>query len=163
MQQLRQIVLNQGSSNLVYIDESGFELNTFRPGAWSPRGQKVHGERNSSTRPRTSLIAAKRGKKLLAPILFEGNTNSLWFNQWLEQHLLRELTESSTSILDNARFHKKQDIEIIAAQAGHQVLFLPPYSPDFNDIEQDFAIIKKKRAYAPSGTTLDQIVQAYGN
>lgn len=97
--------------------------------------------------------------------MFEGNTNSLWFNQWLEQHLFEELSESSTSILDNARFHKKQDVEAIAALAGHQVLFLPPYSPDFNDIdiEQDFAIIKKKRAYAPSGTTIDQIVQAYGN
>ena len=95
--------------------------------------------------------------------MFEGSTNSLWFNQWLQQYLLRELTESSTLILDNARFHQKQDVEAIAARAGHQVLFLPPYSPDFNDIEQDFAIIKKRRAYAPSSTTLDQIVQAYVN
>ena len=95
--------------------------------------------------------------------MFEGSTNSLWFNQWLEQHLFEELSESSTLILDNARFHKKQDVEAIAARAGHQVLFLPPYSPDFNNIEQDFAIIKKRRAYAPSGTTIDQIVQAYGN
>lgn len=101
--------------------------------------------------------------------MFEGSTNSIWFNQWLEQHLLRELSESSTLILDKglarmyARFHQKHDLETIASKAGHQVLFLPPYSPDFNDIEQDFAIIKKRRAYAPLGTTLDQIVQAYGN
>ena len=113
--------------------------------------------------PRTSLIAAKRGNQLLAPVLFEGSTNSLWFNQWLEQHLLRELSESSTLILNNTRFHKKHDVEAIAARAGHQVLFLPPYSPDFNNIEQDFAIINKRRAYAPSGTTIDQIIQVYGN
>ena len=96
-------------------------------------------------------------------MLFEDNTNSVWFNQWLEQHLLQELSESSILILDNARFHKKHDVETIAAKAGHQVWFLPPYSPDFNDIEQDFAILKKRRAYAPSGTTLDRIIQAYGN
>ena len=80
MRQLRQTVLNQGSSNLVYIDESGFDSSTFRALAWSFRGQKVHGERSGSTRPRTSLIAAKRGKKLLATVLFEGSTNSVWFN-----------------------------------------------------------------------------------
>ncbi|NJR46421.1 MAG: transposase, partial [Hyellaceae cyanobacterium CSU_1_1] len=42
-----------------------------------------------------------------------------------------------------APFHRKDDVFRIAEQAGHKVLFLPPYSPDFNRIEQDFAIIKK--------------------
>lgn len=121
LRQLRQTVLNQGSSNLVYIDESGSNSSTFRPNAWSPKGQKVHGKRSGSTRPRTSLIAAKRGKKILATVLFEGSTNLVWFNQWLEQHLIPELSESSTLILDNARFHKKHDVETIAAKAGHQV------------------------------------------
>lgn len=111
----------------------------------------------------TSLIAAKCGKKLLAPILFQGSTNSVLFNQWLEHHLLQELQSPSILILDNARFHKKDDVRRIAAQAGHIVLFVPPYSPDFNPIKQDFATIKKIRMYAPSGTTLDSIIQSYGN
>lgn len=162
LRKLRQLISIYGSSNLVYIDESGFELETFRPYAWSPRGQRVHGERNASTRPRTSLIAAKCGKRLLAPILFQGSTNSILFNQWLEEHLLQELDKASILILDNARFHKKEEIRRIAEKAGHVVLFLPPYSPDFNRIEQDFATIKKIRAYAPSGTTLDSIIQSYG-
>lgn len=152
-----------GSSNLVYLDESGFGLETFRPYAWSPCGQKVHGERNACKRPRTSLIAAKCGKKLLAPILFQGSTNSVLFNHWLEHHLIQELKNPSILILDNARFHKKDDVKGIAEQAGHTVLFLPPYSPDFNSIEQDFATIKKRRIYAAPGTTLDSIIQSYGN
>ncbi|MEM1395294.1 MAG: IS630 family transposase, partial [Cyanobacteria bacterium P01_H01_bin.150] len=41
--------------------------------------------------------------------------------------------------------------------------FLPPYSPDFNKIEQDFAIIKKRRTYANPNTSLDDIIQSYGN
>ncbi len=152
-----------GSSNRVYLDESGFELETFRPYAWSPRGQKVHGERNACKRPRTSLIAAKCGKKFLAPILFQGSTNSFLFNHWLEHHLLKELEIPSILILDNARFHNKDDVRRLAEQAGHTVLFLPPYSPDFNLIEQDFATIKKRRIYAPPETTLDSIIQSYGN
>lgn len=163
MQNLRKLIAIYGLSNRVYLDESGFELETFRPYAWSPRGQKIHGERNASKRPRTSLIAAKRGKKMLAPILFQGSTNSALFNHWLEHHLLQELNKPSILILDNARFHKKSDIRRIIEEAGHTVLFLPPYSPDFNPIEQDFATIKKRRIYAPFGTTLDSIIQSYGN
>jgi transposase len=178
LQELRKLVSIYGSSKLVYIDESGFELETFRPLARSPRGQKVHGERNACKRPRTSLIAAKCGTKLLAPILFQGSTNSVLFNHWLEHHLLQELKTNSILILDNARFHNKNDIQRIAEMAGHIVLFLPPYSeglspefssgackprPDFNPIEQDFATIKKRRIYASPGTTLDSIIQSYGN
>ena len=163
MQELRRLISIHNSPSLVYIDESGFELETFRPYAWSLRGQKVHGERNTCKRPRTSLIAAKCGKKLLAPILFQGSTNSLLFNHWLEHHLLKELETASILILDNARFHRKDDVRQIAEKEGHIVLFLPPYSPDFNLIEQDFANIKKRRTYALPGTTLDSIIQSYGN
>ena len=163
LQELRKLVLIHGASSLVYLDESGFELETFRPYAWSPRGKMVHGERNACRRPRTSLNTAKCGQELLAPVLFPGSTNSLLFNHWLEHHLLKELKTPSVLILDNARFHKKDDVKSIAEKAGHTVLFLPPYSPDFNPIEQDFAILKKRRIYAPSGTTLDSIIKSYGN
>ena len=114
-------------------------------------------------------VAAKRGKKLLAPVLFKGSTNALWFNRWLEEHLLPELNPNSTLILDKglarmyAPFHRKNDVLEIANQGGHKVLFPPPYSPDFNRIEQDFAIIKKRRTYSAPGTSLDDIVKSYGN
>lgn len=159
---LRQIIIDQGSEDVVYIDEAGFEESTFRPDAWSKKGKKIHGERSGQTHPRTSLIAAKREKELLAPILFPGTTNSVWFNHWLEHHLLPVLNPNSLLIMDNAPFHKKEEIRKIAEDAGHIVLFLPPYSPDFNKIEQDFAILKKRRIYSPPGTTLDDLIKVYG-
>ena len=64
--------------------------------------------------------------------------------------------------MDNAAFHKKNDILEIARKHGHNVLFLPPYSPDFNPIEKDFANIKKIRAYDNKNSTLDDIVKSYG-
>lgn len=179
MRNLREIVVLDGSSNLVYLDESGFEEYVYRPYGWSRRGQKTYGDRNGKKGTRTSLIAGKsappalrfpqrkdgasRGRELLAPVLFKGSTNALWFNQWLEEHLIPELKPNSTLILDNAAFHPKDDVFRIAEQAGHKVLFLPPYSPDFNRIEQDFAILKKRRIYSPPGTSLDDIVKSYGN
>ncbi len=108
----------------------------------SKRGQKTYGDRNGKRGSRTSLIAGKsappaskgfpqrkdgasRGRELLAPILFRGSTNALWFNRWLEEHLIPELKPNSTLILDNAAFHRKDDVFRIAEQAGHQILFLP--------------------------------------
>ena len=70
---------------------------------------------------------------------------------------------SYTIIWDKAPFHKKKDLEAIARQHGHHVLFLPPYSPDFNPIENDFANIKNRRQYAQPNTTLADIIKSYGN
>ena len=162
LQQLRQILSVQGSANLVYLDESGFEPTTHRTFGWACRGHRVAGERNGKTRPRTSLIAGKCGQRLLAPVLFEGTTNAEWFNVWLEQHLFKELAPQSILIMDNAAFHKTAHTRELIQQAGHTLLFLPPYSPDYNPIEQDFATLKKRRQYAPPEITLDEIVKDYG-
>ena len=160
---LRHRIQQQGSADIIYLDESGFPATTQREYGWAPKGRQVHGERSGNTRPRTSLIAGKRGAELLAPFLFAGSTNALWFNQWLSEHLFKTLRPQSTRILDNAAFHKKTAIHAMAEQAGHQALFLPPYSPDFNAIEHDFAVIKKQWANAPPHTTLDDIIKSYGN
>lgn len=162
LQQLRQIHLTQGAARLVYLDESGFEPTTQRMSGWAGQGQQVAGSRSGNVRPRTSLLAAKWGKRLLAPVLFEGSTNAEWFNAWLEQHLFQELPPHAILIMDNAAFHKTAKTRELIEQAGHTLLYLPPYSPDLNPIEQDFAIMKRRRQYAPAETPLDAIIRAYG-
>ena len=147
---LRQVVKDKGSRGIVYLDESGFDRTTHRTHGWGLRGKKVYGERSGRKHPRTSLISAKHGNSLLAPILFEGNTNATLFNYWLEHHLFKELTQDSTIIMDNATFHKTAATRQLIEQAGHSLLFLPPYSPDFNPIEQDFAIMKRRRLEIPT-------------
>ncbi len=106
---LRQVVKDKGSEHIVYLDESGFERTTHRAHGWGLRGKKVYGERSGKRRPRTSLISAKQGKRLLAPILFEGSTNATLFNYWLQSHLFKELAQSSTLIMDNVRWTPKLD------------------------------------------------------
>lgn len=164
LQSLRKTISERGSSNIVFIDESGFQKSTQRDHAWGVQGQKVYDERAGNNRGgRTNLIAGKRKKQLLAPILFTGSTDATWFNSWLKEHLFKELKPNSTLIMDNASFHKKAEIKALADSSGHHVLFLPPYSPDFNPIEKVFAHLKKRRANAPPGTSLDEIIKLYGN
>jgi putative transposase len=161
LRRLRKLAAVYGFDNIVYVDESGFESSSCRLRAWGPIGQKVYGERSGNKRPRTSLIAGKRGKKIIAPLLFNGSTDADWFNHWVEHHLFPALDNPSVVVVDNARFHKTEPTFVLFDNSPHVLLFLPSYSPDFNPIENDFANIKKRRQYAPPDTPLDHVVKSY--
>ena len=139
-----------GSKNIIYFDESGFTSHSYRQHGWAAKGQKVYGKISGNNRKSTNLIMAQRQKEWLAPMLFTGTCNTETVNQWLEKMLLPELTQPSVIVMDNARFHNKEQMQNIMRKAGHVMLPLPRYSPDFNPIEQSFAIIKKRRQFAKS-------------
>lgn len=146
-----------GSRNIVYFDESGFAAQSYRPHGWALRGQKVFGSVSGNNRKATNLIMAQRTGEWLAPMLFTGSCHTETVNQWLEKMLLPELKAPSVIVMDNARFHNKQQMQEILEKAGHIMLPLPRYSPDFNPIEQTFAIIKKRRMFA-NGKTLTELL-----
>lgn len=146
-----------GSQNIVYFDESGFTAKSYRPHGWAKIGQKVFGKISGNNRKSTNLIMAQREKEWLAPMLFTGTCNTETVNQWIEKMLLPELTQPSVIVMDNARFHNKEQIQKILQKEGHILLPLPKYSPDFNPIEQSFATIKKRRQFADNND-LNQIL-----
>lgn len=111
-------------------------------------------------RPRTSLIAARMDGRLKEPLLFEGTCDTVVFNTWLKTRLCPRLTAQHLVIMDNAAFHKSATTAELIKATGATLLFLPPYSPDFNPIEQDFAALKKNREYHETAS-LDEIVRAY--
>jgi len=161
LQNLRGLMQTYGSQNIVYFDESGFASESCRPHGWARIGQKVFGLVSGNNRKATNLIMAQRGKEWLAPMLFKGSCHTQTVNQWLEKMLLPELTRPSVIVMDNARFHNKEQIQEILEKAGHVLLPLPRYSPDFNPIEQSFATIKKRRQFAPRGTEIEQLLVSY--
>ena len=144
---LRQWVQKHGSSNVVYFDESGFAAHSYRPHGWAKRGTKVHGKIHGNNRKRTNLIMAQRGKEWLAPMLFESNCTHHTVSAWIEHCLIPELKPNSLVIMDNAPFHNKPQMKMMLEAAGHTMLPLPKYSPDFNPIEQSFAILKRRRQF----------------
>ena len=158
LQNLRELTRQFGKENIVYFDESGFQDTVFNPYAWAPRGVKVYGEKTGNAKKnRTNLIMAQRGKEQLAPVLFKGRCDAQVVENWLENHLVPELQKPSIIVADNAPFHRKSRLAAIAAHHGHVVLFLPPYSPDFNPIEQTFGVFKRRRLYHPH-LSLDDII-----
>lgn len=145
---------------LVYIDESGFEPAVTRRYAYAVKGQRVYGEIAGRRRPRTSLIAARIGKAFEEPFLFEGPCNADVFNGWLERQLCPRLNENHVVVMDNVPFHKGATTAELIQGKGAVLLFLPPYSPDLNPIENDFAALKKNREYHED-LSIDQIVKVY--
>jgi len=161
LRRLRKTILEKGSENIVYIDESGFDNRVSSTHGWAARGQKLYGEITGKRETRQNLIAARRGNQMLSPMIIQGSINAQCFEKWLSAWLLPSLEENSTLIMDNAPFHRKTVIQALVSAVGHTVLFLPKYSPDFNKIEHDFAALKKSRAYADKDTSLDSLVAQY--
>jgi len=77
-------------------------------------------------------------------MIYTGTTDSVLFEYWFENTLLKAVPRYSIIILDNASFHRKSTLEVLAQSAECEVLFLPPYSPDLNIIEKFWAWLKSK-------------------
>lgn len=125
------------------------------------RGVPIYGNCSGHRRPRENLLAARTRHDWLAPLLLVGSVTAQVFERWLKEHLIPVLTHPSVLVLDNAAFHRPRIVTELMEQEGHRVLFLPPYSPDLNPIEGDFAALKKSRAYASVGTSIDELVASY--
>ena len=81
------------------------------------------------------------------------------FEKWLNQHLLPSLKIPSVLIMDNSQIYRKNVIRELVEPGGYQLLFLPKYFPDLNDIEHDFSALKRARTYSPINTSLDNIIR----
>jgi len=132
------------SENLVYVDECGIDQYLYREFAYSPRGQKVIERISGKKFKRTNIVAGIYQGEWTAPMEYGGTTDSILFEFWFENCLLKEVKPGSVIVLDNATFHKKSVLPDLAQKKNCRVLFLPPYSPDLNPIEKKWAWLKKR-------------------
>lgn len=116
-----------------------------RTHGYAPIGQRCFGTQDWHAKGRTNVIGALLNKCLITIGLFKTNVNADVFTAWVEQDLLPKLPSNSVIVMDNATFHKRQDTQNIIRKAGHELLYLPAYSPDFNPIEQKWAQAKAIR------------------
>jgi transposase len=111
------------------------------------RGRALAGERLRAAVPygqwkTTTFIAGLRIDGLVAPCVLDGPVNRDTFEAYLEQVLVPELRAGDTVIMDNLSSHKGPVVRRMIEAAGAELLYLPPYSPDFNPIENAFAKFK---------------------
>jgi transposase len=104
------------------------------------------------------VVAALRPTELTATAVFDGPIDSVTFLAYVEQVLVPTLRRGDVVVLDNLAVHKNPEVRRAIEQAGAFLRFLPPYSPDFNPIEQAFAKLKAfLRAVRPR--TFDQVCE----
>ena len=82
------------------------------------------------------------GNKILAPMQYNGTTNAQLFEFWFEQCLLPCLPEDAIIVMDNASFHSKDNLYLIAEKYNLKIIFLSPYSPELNPIENFWHTLK---------------------
>ena len=135
-------IKNINPKKIVYSDESGIDDNEVVLTGWAPRGERCHAVKKGVRKTRYNITAALNSSQLFAPFLFEGYSNAVVYETYVEQVLVPALKPGMVLIIDNARFHKSKKIVALIEAAKCRIIFLPPYSPDFNPIEHYWGAIK---------------------
>lgn len=116
-----------------------------RTHGYATKGQRCYGKQDWGAKGRTNVIGALVGNALVTASLFTSNINTEIFTAWVEQDLLPKLPANSVIVMDNATFHKNQQMQSNIKTVGHILEYLPPYSPDLNPIEHKWAQAKSIR------------------
>jgi transposase len=128
---------------LVFIDESGAKTNMTRPRGRAPRGVRVIDRVPAGHWATTTMISAIRTAGPFAPALVRGATDTDVFLAYVEHALVPGLTPGDVVILDNLQPHKSPRVRELIEAAGARLLYLPPYSPDYNPIENMWSKVKQ--------------------
>lgn len=127
---------------LVFIDETAATTAMARRYGRAPRGERCRMSVPQGHWKTTTVTAGLRASGITAPWLLDGAMNGSAFRTYVEAVLVPDLKPGDTVVLDNLPAHKVGGIRERIEAAGARVLYLPPYSPDFNPIEQAFAKLK---------------------
>lgn len=142
-------------ARLRFLDEAGATTTLTRLYA-----RALGGGRTAEAVPRnygasTSMIATIGVGGIEAPMLIAGSVDTLVFNAYCEEFLRPTLRRGDVIVLDNLRAHRASRIEEIAFDSGAQVVWLPPYSPDFSPIELMWSKVKAYLKKVKARTQVD--------
>jgi transposase len=127
---------------LVFIDETGLSTKMARRYGRAPRGERCRSGVPHGHWKTTTFTGALRLSGMTAPMLLDGAMNGIAFRAYVEQVLVPTLRPGDVVIMDNLPAHKAEGVRTAIEAASATLRFLPPYSPDFNPIENAFAKLK---------------------
>jgi len=151
--------LDLDPAKLVFIDETGATTKMARRHGRAPRGKRLRVSVPHGHWKTTTFVGALRLTGMTAPMVLDGPMTAEWFLAYVEQILIPTLAPGDVVIMDNLAAHKSAAIRQAIEAAGATLLYLPPYSPDFNPIERAFAKFKAFLRKA-AARTVDELHRA---
>ena len=148
-------------TRLVFLDETWAKTNMTRLYGRSLRGTRLIGSAPYGHWKTTTFLAGLRHDGIVAPLVLDGPINGIAFQAYVDQVLVPELEPGDIVVMDNLGSHKGAGIRAAIEAAGASLLYLPPYSPDFNPIESAFAKLKAMLRKAAE-RTVDGLWNAIG-
>lgn len=133
----------------------------------APRGQRLRAAVPHGHWKTTTFVAGLRQDGMVAPFVLDGPINRLAFETYVARVLVPELRPGDIVVMDNLSSHKGPQVRIMIEDAGASLLYLPPYSPDFNPIENAFAKLKAllrkaaERTVRGLWTTIGRLVDCF--
>jgi transposase len=158
-------IKNIDPANLVYSDETGIDDNEVVLTGWAPRGGRCYAQKRAERKTRYNITAALNLNVLFAPFLFEGYSTAAVYATYVKHILVPALRPGMVVVIDNASFHKSKTVVELIERAGCRIIFLPPYSPDFNPIEHHWAPVKHaiRKAAEKIEDFYDAAIETLGN
>ena len=130
------------AARFVFLDETGLDTKMTRRYGRAPGGARLVGAVPHGHWRTTTFIAGLRQSGVIAPLVLDGPMTGAAFRAYIEQALAPALEPGDVVVMDNLAAHKVAGVSEAIAAAGASLLYLPPYSPDLNPIEQFFAKLK---------------------
>jgi transposase len=149
-------------ARFIFLDETGTATNMARRYGRSPGGERLLAAVPQGHWQTTTFIAGLRQSGVVAPLVLDGPMTGPAFRAYVEQFLAPALAPGDVVVLDNLAAHKVKGVRQAIAAAGASILYLPPYSPDLNPIEQLFAKLKALLRKA-AARTKHELWQAIGH
>lgn len=141
------------AARLVFLDETGINLSMARAYARAPSGERAVAAVPKNWGDSVTVVAGLTLRGIIAPMILHGSMNARAFEAYVEQCLVPELLTNDVVVMDNLAAHKRPIIEELIGRAGAKVLYLPPYSPDFNPIEPSWSKFKALMRATAARTT----------
>jgi transposase len=130
------------TERLVFVDEMGTNTSLHPPYAWSPRGERSRCSVPRNRGPNTTLLASMTAEGMGPCLAVEGATDRIVFETYIERVLVPSLRQGQVVVMDNLSTHKGERVKELVENAGCELLYLPPYSPDLSPIEEAFSKVK---------------------
>ena len=132
------------TERLVFVDEMGTNPSLHPLYAWSPRGERAHCSVPRNRGPNTTLLASMTAEGMGLCLAVEGPTTRIVFEAYIEKVLVPTLRHGQVVVVMDNLFsaHKGERVRELLESAGCELLYLPPYSPDYSPIEEAFSKVK---------------------